>query len=190
MPTRRTPPSAAWLVPVTIVPEPDCRKSAAPAPTQSHIIEIEVGGDCRVRVGSDFDARALKRVLDLEPRYQQLAADLQLAEKALAAAEATWDAAKQKEALGQGHFSSLKQVEEASLPLEKTAPNRSKLILAATLVGLFLGLGLVLLMALPDTVVRTRDDLEGIEGLAVIGVMPRLESRNIKRHGYRRSRGW
>ncbi|MCA8951655.1 MAG: hypothetical protein KDE27_19260 [Planctomycetes bacterium] len=139
----------------------------------------------------DRDAKAkLKRVLDLEPRYQQLAADLQLAEKALAAAEATWDAAKQKEALGQGHFSSLKQVEEASLPLEKTAPNRSKLILAATLVGLFLGLGLVLLMALPDTVVRTRDDLEGIEGLAVIGVMPRLESRNIKRHGYRRSRGW
>ena len=57
--------SLPGLVPVTIVPEPDCQKSAAPAPTPSDIIEIAVGGDCRVRVGSDFDARALKRVLDL-----------------------------------------------------------------------------------------------------------------------------
>ena len=57
--------SLPGLVPVTIVPEPDCQKSAAPAPTPSDIIEIAVGGDCRVRVGSDFDARALKRVLVL-----------------------------------------------------------------------------------------------------------------------------
>ena len=57
--------SLPGLVPVTIAPEPDCQKSAAPAPTPSDIIEIAVGGDCRVRVGSDFDARALKRVLDL-----------------------------------------------------------------------------------------------------------------------------
>lgn len=57
--------SLPGLVPVTIVPEPDCQKSAAPAPTPSDTIEIAVGGDCRVRVGSDFDARALKRVLDL-----------------------------------------------------------------------------------------------------------------------------
>ena len=28
-------------------------------------IEIEVGGDCRVRVGSSHDGRALKRVLDV-----------------------------------------------------------------------------------------------------------------------------
>ena len=57
--------SLPGLVPVTIAPEPECQKSAAPAPTPSDIIEIAVGGDCRVRVGSDFDVRALKRVLDL-----------------------------------------------------------------------------------------------------------------------------
>jgi transposase len=49
------------LVPVTITPEPEDK---AP-PTQSDTIEIEVGGDCRVRVGSSFDGRALKRVLDV-----------------------------------------------------------------------------------------------------------------------------
>jgi transposase len=48
------------LVPVTITPEPDEDK-----PVVSDTIEIEIGGDCRVRVGADFDGRALKRVLDV-----------------------------------------------------------------------------------------------------------------------------
>jgi transposase len=51
------------LVPVTITPEPD--KAAPAEPAHSDTIEIEVGGDCRVRVGSGFDGRALKRVLDV-----------------------------------------------------------------------------------------------------------------------------
>lgn len=50
------------LVPVTITPEPDADK---PESAASESIEIDVGGDCRVRVGSDFDGRALKRVLDV-----------------------------------------------------------------------------------------------------------------------------
>jgi transposase len=49
------------LVPVTITPEPEDK----PAPVVCEAIEIEVGGDCRVRVGSSFDGRALKRVLDV-----------------------------------------------------------------------------------------------------------------------------
>jgi transposase len=48
------------LVPVTITPEPEEK----PAPAFSGTIEIEVG-DCRVRVGSSFDGRMLKRVLDV-----------------------------------------------------------------------------------------------------------------------------
>ena len=49
------------LVPVTITPESEEK----PAPAFSDTIEIEVGGDCRVRVGSSFDGRALTRVLDV-----------------------------------------------------------------------------------------------------------------------------
>jgi hypothetical protein len=49
------------LVPVTITPESEEK----PARAFSDTIEIEVGGDCRVRVGSSFDGRALKRVLDV-----------------------------------------------------------------------------------------------------------------------------
>lgn len=55
------PASPATLLPVTITPEPEEK----PAPVASETIEIEVGGDCRVRVGSSFDGRALKRVLDV-----------------------------------------------------------------------------------------------------------------------------
>jgi transposase len=55
--------STPTLVPVTIMPEPE--KAAPPDPAHSDTIEIEIGDDCRVRVGSSFDGRALKRVLDL-----------------------------------------------------------------------------------------------------------------------------
>lgn len=59
------PPSTSGLVPVTITPEPESVGATSPAPPTSETIEIEVGGDCRVRVGSSFDGRALKRVLDV-----------------------------------------------------------------------------------------------------------------------------
>jgi transposase len=67
-PALQPPSSTPALVPVTITSEPEVAPvapPALPAETASDTIEIEVSGDCRVRVGSGFDARALKRVLDL-----------------------------------------------------------------------------------------------------------------------------
>ena len=67
--TVSSPSFSSGLVPVTITPEPEDK--AAPAqPAHSDIIEIEVGQDCRVRVGPGFDARALKRVLDVLSRAE------------------------------------------------------------------------------------------------------------------------
>ncbi len=60
-----TPGSSGGLVPVTITSEPEREGATRPAPAHSDTIEIEVGGDCRIRVGSSFDGRALKRVLDV-----------------------------------------------------------------------------------------------------------------------------
>ncbi len=57
--------SSSGLVPVTITPEPEGKSATRPTTAHSDTIEIEVGGDCRVRVGSSFDGRALKRVLDV-----------------------------------------------------------------------------------------------------------------------------
>jgi len=52
-------------VQLAIMPEPESSGAVVSAPAASDAIEIEVAGDCRIRVGADFDARALKRVLDV-----------------------------------------------------------------------------------------------------------------------------
>ena len=61
-----TPPPPSGLVPVLIAPDPERVVGAtSTTPSTAEAIEIEVAGDCRVRVGAGFDARALKRVLDV-----------------------------------------------------------------------------------------------------------------------------
>ena len=59
------PPATPALVPVTITPTPETEVAAPSVASSSDTIEIEVSGDCRIRVGSRFDARTLRRVLDL-----------------------------------------------------------------------------------------------------------------------------
>ena len=61
-------PSTPGLVPVTITRELEDRGVAAPTPAASETIEIDVAGNYRVRVGSRFDPRALRRVLDVLKR--------------------------------------------------------------------------------------------------------------------------
>lgn len=132
----------------------------------------------------------LKTLLALEPEYAKLRDAELTAEEQATIAQANWNIAQQKRALGAGNFSSLKEIQSASMPLEKEGPNRSKLLLGGFLAGLFLGLGIVVLRSLPDSIVRTREDLERIEGLAVIGIMPRLDGTNLRRHVAMREQGW
>ena len=61
-------PSTPGLVPVTITREPEDEGAAVPTPVASETIEIDVAGNYRVRVGSRFDPRALRRVLDVLKR--------------------------------------------------------------------------------------------------------------------------
>jgi uncharacterized protein involved in exopolysaccharide biosynthesis len=132
----------------------------------------------------------LAKLLDLEPEFIRLRDSKSTADKAVETSEVTWEQAQRKRLLGLGNFSSLKPFQDASLPLEKEGPNRGKLLLGGLMVGLFLGLGILVLRTLPDSVVRTREDLEQVEGLAVIGVMPRLDGKNLKRHEALREQGW
>jgi transposase-like protein len=59
-------PSGPMLVPVTVTP--DLGGDASPAPGGVSTIEIELIGRYRVRVDSDVDAEALRRVLDVLER--------------------------------------------------------------------------------------------------------------------------
>ena len=60
--------STLGLVPVTITREPEDEGAAIPTPAAWETIEIDVAGSYRVRVGSSFDPRALRRVLDVLKR--------------------------------------------------------------------------------------------------------------------------
>ena len=164
------------------------------AQTEIPRLELQLVGD-RARLTAAIADHAdkekqLRRLLEIEPEYSRLLKAKLEADSNNRSAQVLWSAAQQKRDLSLGNFSSLKSIQDASLPLEKEGPNRGKLILGAFLVGLFLGLGLLVLRALPDDVVRTRDDLERIDGLAVIGVMPRIDGKNLRRHTALREQGW
>ncbi len=62
--------SGSGLVPVTVTSEPESEAAGPPAPMASDLIEIEVADSYRVKVGASFDARALKRVLDVLSRAE------------------------------------------------------------------------------------------------------------------------
>jgi transposase len=57
--------STPGLLPVTVMPTPEDEPAAPPTWAASDTIEIEVSSTYRVRVGSSFDPRSLKRVLDV-----------------------------------------------------------------------------------------------------------------------------
>lgn len=134
--------------------------------------------------------KKLKRLVDLEPEFVALRDGYNRSEENLQRCQSSWDEAQRKRALGIGKYSALKDFEKASYPLEKEGPNRSKLLIGGLFGGLFLGIALIVMRSLPDTVVRTRDDLERLEGLPVIGLMPRLDNANLRRHLALREQGW
>lgn len=155
----------------------------------SDIWALETGLDLADKTLTETRA-SLRGLMDLEPEYQKLNDALMAAETTVTNTQSNWHAAQQKRTLGLGKFSALKQMQSPTYPMQKQGPNRSKAVLTALFGGLFLGLGIVLLRALPDSVVRTRDDLERIEGLPVIGIMPKLDGGNLRRHIVLRERGW
>jgi capsular polysaccharide biosynthesis protein len=134
-------------------------------------------------------ARA-RRLRSLEPRYVQLKAEVVRAEEAVRQADVTLAEAEQKRALRQGEFSSLSTIEDASLPLEKEGPERLRLILGAAAAGLFAAIVVAVLRAMSDSVIRRPQDVEALDGVSVIGMMPKLGRRNLRRHALARARGY
>lgn len=137
----------------------------------------------------DASAAQLKRLRGLEPRHQALSEALDAASLDVTRTGESLAAAERKRELQLGNYSSLKTIETPSLPLEKQGPNRAKLLIGGLLVGLFLGFAFVFLRTLPDSTVRGRGDIEALDGIAIIGVLPKLDGRNVRRHEAARVRG-
>jgi chromosome segregation ATPase len=174
----------------TVVENPRRRDADARLSTLSlTLTQLQTDGDV---LSKQFEkTKALYvRLNDLESRYDEIVRRLARAdEDRRHAADALANANTRRE-LKMGGRSSLQQFEAPSLPVEKEGPNRMKLLFGGLFVGVFLGLGVVLLRAVPDAVIREREDIEGFEGVAVIGVLPRLDNRNLRRHRALREQGW
>jgi transposase-like protein len=61
-------PRAPALVPVTVTAAPGDAASSSPVSRAADMIEIELEGRYRIRVGSGIDGKALRRVLDVLER--------------------------------------------------------------------------------------------------------------------------
>ena len=73
----------------------------------------------------------------------------------------------------QSVFATVSILERALPPSRPISPNRSLNMTIATLIGLLLGIGFVLLRALTDTTIRSPEDVES-SGIAVLAAIPRI----------------
>jgi len=73
----------------------------------------------------------------------------------------------------QSVFATVSVLERAMPPTRPVSPNRKLNISIATIVGLLLGIGFVLLRALTDTTVRSPEDVENT-GMVVLAAIPRI----------------
>ena len=129
------------------------------------------------------------RLRELEPKHTELREALDRAVLDVKRTSESLAMAERKRQLQLGNYSSLKTIEQASLPLEKEGPDRGKLMIGGLVVGLLLGIGVIVLRTLPDSTVRASVDLEVIDGLDVIGALPKLGNRNVRRHEAVKVRG-
>lgn len=72
------------------------------------------------------------------------------------------------------------EVIQPPTPADAVAPDKQKILLASTLGGFALGVGIVILLGLIDPTIRTVSDLETFTELPVIGVFPRWKSDQRK----------
>ena len=65
-------------------------------------------------------------------------------------------------------------IDEARLPTSPVAPNRTRIALAAALVGLVLGIGAAFLLDHFDDSIRSPDEIRTMAGITVLGTIPRI----------------
>jgi len=79
--------------------------------------------------------------------------------------------------------SNVRIADRAEIPTARSAPRRTRTLMLATILGLFLGTGLVLLVEALDNSINTTDDISQKLGLPALGVVPTLEGENREKSG-------
>lgn len=77
-------------------------------------------------------------------------------------------------------------IQKAQVPEAPVSPNKKLNIAIAFIVGLMVSIGLALILEFMDNTFKTKEELEKTIGLPVIGVIPELSEKDIKRSSKKR----
>lgn len=78
--------------------------------------------------------------------------------------------------------SNLKIIEEAKLPESPASPNPIIILLVASIFGIVLSTGMVLLLESMDTTLKDASEVEKLLKLSLLGTLPRLPITNLQKH--------
>ncbi len=82
-------------------------------------------------------------------------------------------------------FNNIRSLDIATVPLTPVRPRVMLVMLLGTVLGLFLAIGLAFLMENFDTSVKSQEDIEKIQGLVYLGMIPRVPGASHQRRGHR-----
>jgi capsular polysaccharide biosynthesis protein len=77
----------------------------------------------------------------------------------------------------------VKVIESAKLPQNQISPNKAKNITIACFLGFIIGIGIALLMEYMDDTLKTKEQIEKIMEISVIGVIPCENKKSKKSQG-------
>ncbi|MGE3164658.1 MAG: GumC family protein [Planctomycetota bacterium] len=117
-------------------------------------------------------AKSLETLKHNKPRYEELTREVRRlrdnVDKYDRKLEELWVAKK----LDEANQSNLEIWQSATLPAEKSGPNRLRFVLAGLAMGAVLGLALAVGRGLVDRTIRRAQEIERVVGVRVLGVVP------------------
>ncbi|MBQ9867813.1 MAG: protein-tyrosine kinase [Lachnospiraceae bacterium] len=120
-----------------------------------------------VKVTNDSNTRILKiEVTNEDPQLARNIAD-------------TLRTAVSEQIISVMNIDAVNTVEDASMPLKPSSPNKKRNILIGLMAGFVLSAGLIVLRSIMDDTVKNSDDVERYLGVPVMGMIPDSESVDI-----------
>lgn len=114
----------------------------------------------------------LKDLKDKKPRYEELAREARRLRDNVEKYDRKLDELWVAEKLDAANKSNLEVWQSATLPADKSGPNRLRFVLAGLAIGLSLGVLLAVGRGFIDRTIRRAQEIERIVGVRVLGVVP------------------
>lgn len=80
-------------------------------------------------------------------------------------------------------------IDEALLPVAPSGPNRTQNAQMGVLLGLVVGVGLSFLLELIDQTIRTKEQLQELLAVPMLGMIPRIDGKKAGKKGHRKVSG-